>query len=110
MQAACALNARSLYGQAARIASWSDDWNGLLAAACGLKKVESKRETYFATRTALVRAMIAAERQRSAPGLNSVANAFAAIGEDNAAAMETSHAHLCIGPCRGELTGSMGCR
>jgi len=84
-------SARSLYSQTARIASWSDDWTGVLAAACGLKKVERPRDGYFATRAMLVRAMIAAQKQRSAAGLNQVANAFASIGEHNAAAMARSH-------------------
>ncbi|HKY09544.1 MAG TPA: hypothetical protein VJQ55_14935 [Candidatus Binatia bacterium] len=78
--------ARALYSQTARIASWTDDWSGILAAACGLKTVEAPRDNYFATRTALVRAMIAAESRRSAAGLHEVAGAFAAIGEHNAAA------------------------
>jgi len=82
--------ARNLYSQTARIASWSDDWTGVIAAACGLKTLESKRDAYFATRAVLVRAMIAAENQRSALGLNAVANAFASIGEHNAAAMARS--------------------
>src|SRR5687767_11905312 len=73
-------SARSLYSQTARIASWSNDWTGVLAAACGLKKIERPRDNYFATRTTLVRATIAAQNQRSALGLNAVANAFASIG------------------------------
>ena len=84
-------SARSSFSQAARIASWSDDWTGVLAAACGLKKLEGPRDNYFATRATLVRAMIAAQKQRSAAGLNHVANAFASIGEHNAAAMARSH-------------------
>ena len=79
--------ARSLYSRTARIASWSDDWIGIVAAACGLKKLEKPRDDYYATRTMLVRAMIAAEKERSALGLNAVANAFTSIGEPNAAAM-----------------------
>jgi hypothetical protein len=90
MRAGDLYSARSLYAQTARIASWSDDWIGVLAAACGLKRLEKQRNDYFATRTALVRAMIAAERQRSAAGLNAVANAFAGIGEHKAAAMVRS--------------------
>jgi hypothetical protein len=83
-------SARSLYSQTARIASWRDDWTGVLAAACGLKKLERPRDGYFATRITLVRAMITAEKERSALGLNTVANAFASIGEHNAAAMVRS--------------------
>ena len=87
MRAGDIYSAWSLYSQTARIASWSDDWTGILAAACGLKKLERPRDNYFATRTTLVRAMIAARNLRSAAGLNAVANAFADIGEHNAAAM-----------------------
>jgi hypothetical protein len=87
MRAGDLYSARSLYSQTARVASWSDDWIGVLAAACGLKKLENKRGDYFATRTALVRAMIAAENQRSAEGQHAVANAFAGIGEQKMAAM-----------------------
>jgi hypothetical protein len=82
--------ARNLYVQAARIASWRDDWTGILAAACGLKKLERPRDNYFATRTTLVRAMIAAQNQRSAQGLNAVADAFVGIGELEAAALARS--------------------
>ena len=83
--------ARSFYSQTARIASWTDDWTGILAAACGLKKIERPRDNYFATRATLVRAMIAAQNQRSAQGLNAVADAFVGIGELDAAALARSH-------------------
>jgi hypothetical protein len=80
-------SAHSLYSQTARIASWNDHWTGVLAAACGLQKLERPRGGYFVTRTMLVRAMIAAENQKSVPGLSAVADAFASIGEHKAAAM-----------------------
>jgi hypothetical protein len=86
-------SARSLYAQAARIASWNDDWAGVLNAACGVKQLERPRDGYFVTRTLLVRAMIAAGNQRSAPGLAAVADAFASIGEHKAAAMVRSRIH-----------------
>jgi hypothetical protein len=84
-------SARSFYSQAARIASWTDDWTGILAAACGLRNTERPRDNYFVTRTALVRAMIAARNQQSTQGLNAVADAFAGIGEHHAAALARSH-------------------
>jgi hypothetical protein len=84
-------SARSFYSQAARIASWTDDWTGILESACGLKKLERPRDNYFATRITLVRAMIAARNQRSAQGLNAVADAFAGVGEHHAAALARSH-------------------
>ena len=83
-------SARSLYSQTARIASWTDDWTGILAAACGLKKLERPRDSYFATRTTLVRAMIAAQNQRSTLGLHAVADAFVGIGDLDAAALARS--------------------
>jgi hypothetical protein len=79
--------ARHLYSQAARLAVWQSDWFGALAAACGMSRVERPRDDYFATRPVLIRAMILAEQKQSAAGLNSVAEAFASIGEHSAAAM-----------------------
>ena len=84
------LEAQSAYLRAARIASWRDDWEGILAAACGMKRIEGARGLYLNTRSVLVLAMIGAERKRSGAGLRAVANAFAAIGERDAAAMVLS--------------------
>lgn len=80
-------SARALYSQTARIASWSDDWIGILSAACGLKRLEIKSNSYFATRTVLVRAMIAADKQQSRAGLMAAARAFDSIREHKVAAM-----------------------
>lgn len=82
--------ARVLYSRAGRPASWQEDWKGLLAAACGIKKIDSVVGSYFNTHTVLVRAMIAAETEQSRAGIAAVAKAFAAIGEPKAASMVLS--------------------
>jgi hypothetical protein len=79
--------ARYLYVSAARAASWTEDWRGLLAAACGMRKLEGSRPPSDAVHGLLLRAMIAAETRRSRSGLGAVAQAFAAVGEAAAAAM-----------------------
>ena len=79
--------ARHFYVKAARIASWREDWEGLLEVACGINRVDTQRGTYSATHTLLVRAMIAAEIRQSRPGIAAVAKAFTATGEPRAASM-----------------------
>jgi hypothetical protein len=83
--------ARYLYVSAARAASWAEDWRGLVAAACGLKKLDGARPN-DAVHGLLLRAMIAAETGRSRAGLAAVAQAFAAAGETAAAAMVLARA------------------
>jgi hypothetical protein len=78
---------RALYSRVGRLASWRGDWEGLLAAACGMKKIDRERPAYPATYTLLIRAMMAAELKQSRAGIAAVAGAFAAIGEHKAAAM-----------------------
>ena len=60
--------ARSFYSRAARLASWREDWGGLLAAACGMKMLDHESGPYSNVHTILVRAMMAAERQRKSSG------------------------------------------
>lgn len=84
--------ARTLYVQAGRVAGWSEDWGGLLAAACGVKKLDGAARAYGYAHTALVRAMAAAETRQSRAGIAAVTKAFAAIGEPRAAAMAASKA------------------
>jgi hypothetical protein len=79
--------ARHLYMRAARLASWREDWDGLLAAACGMKRLDNEVGSYFNTHALLVRAMMVAEVRQSRAGIAAVASAFRAIGEHNAAAM-----------------------
>jgi hypothetical protein len=82
--------AKSLYVQGGRLAVWRDDWAGLLAAACGIKKLERERGPYSSTNALLLRAMVAAEKRQSRSGLVAVAKAFAALGEDKVASMVLS--------------------
>src|SRR5262249_47261989 len=53
--------AKSLYLQGGRLAVWRDDWAGLLAAACGIRKLEREKGPYSFTNALLLRAMVAAE-------------------------------------------------
>ena len=80
-------DARSFYSRAARLASWREDWGGLLAAACGMKMLDHESGPYSNVHTILVRAMMAAESRESRAGIAAVAGAFAAIGQDKAASM-----------------------
>jgi hypothetical protein len=77
--------AKHLYLQAGKFAVWRDDWAGLLAAACGTKKLERARGPYSSTNGLLLRAMVAAEKRQSRSGLVAVTKAFAALGEDKVA-------------------------
>jgi len=83
--------AKSLYLQGGRLAVWRDDWSGLLAAACGIKKLERERGPYSSINALLLRAMVTAEKQQSRLGLVAVAKAFTALGEDKVASMALSH-------------------
>jgi hypothetical protein len=82
--------ARTLYSRAGRLASWREDWQGLLAVACGMEKLDRRVDSYFNTHTILVRAMMAAESRQSRIGISAVAKAFTAIGEEKAASMVLS--------------------
>src|SRR5215813_9990303 len=83
--------AKSLYLQGGRLAVWRDDWSGLLAAACGIKKLERERGPYSSINALLLRAMVTAEKQQSRLGLVAVAKAFTALGEDKVASTALSH-------------------
>jgi hypothetical protein len=80
-------DARSLYSRAARLASWREDWGGLLAAACGMRMLDKQSGPYSNVHTSLVRAMMAAESGQSREGIAAVARAFAAMGQEEAASM-----------------------
>jgi len=82
--------AKSLYLQVGRLAAGRDDWEGLLAAACGMKKLDRQRGRYSATNTLLLRAMVAAETSQSRSGMAAVGKAFSALGEDKVASMVLS--------------------
>ena len=73
--------ASSFYAYAAQMAGSVDDWEGLLAVACGLQKMGDSLEPGTNSHTVLIRAMVAAQRKESAEGLQAVATAFKATGE-----------------------------
>jgi hypothetical protein len=79
--------ARHLYLQVNRIASWEQDWEGLIGAACGIKRLDSAKGPYSKTFAILVRAMIAAESKQSRAGISAVARAFSTMGEHEAETM-----------------------
>ncbi len=83
--------AKSLYSQAGRLSAWRDDWAGLLAAACGMKKLERQRGRHSETTALLLSAMVAAKTRQSRSGLVAVAKAFTALGQDKVASMVLSH-------------------
>jgi hypothetical protein len=82
--------ARSLYLQLDQIASWQEDWEGLMAAACGIKRLDGTEGPYSKTFAILIRAVRAAESRQSRAGIVAVAGAFAAAGHDKAASMVLS--------------------
>ena len=82
--------AKHLYLQGGRFAVWRDDWAGLIATACGIKKMEGKRGPYSSTSGLLLRAMVAAEKRQSRSRLVAVAKAFAALGEHKVTSMVLS--------------------
>jgi hypothetical protein len=77
--------AKSLYSQAGRLSAWRDDWAGLLAAACGMKKLERQRGRHSETNALLLSAMVVAKTRQSRSGLVAVAKAFKALGQDKVA-------------------------
>lgn len=83
--------AKSLYLQAGRLSAWRDDWTGLLAAACGMKKLERQRGRHSETTALLLSAMVAAKTRQSRSGLVAVAKAFTELGQDKVASMVLSH-------------------
>jgi len=83
-------DAKGLYSQAGRFAAWRDDWAGILAAACGLDKLEKKPSRYSARDALLLRAMTAAEKTESRTGITAVAKAFTLLGKHQSASMVLS--------------------
>jgi hypothetical protein len=81
------LEARGLYLRTGRLAGWREDWAGLLAAACGVKKLERERGPYSTTNMLLLRAMIAAETRQSRSGMAALARAFASVEQHETASM-----------------------
>jgi hypothetical protein len=82
--------ARHLYLQVDWIASSQQDWEGLVAAACGIKRLDGAAGPYSKTFAILIRAVMAAESRQSRAGIAAVAKVFAASGQDKAASMVSS--------------------
>src|SRR5918999_1554079 len=53
---------RHLYLQAQRIATWRDDWAGLVAAGCGIYRLDGVDGPYSKPYALLIRAALVAER------------------------------------------------
>jgi hypothetical protein len=86
-------NAKDLLSRAGRLAGWKEDWAGLLAAACGMKKLDRDSGPHSATHALVLRAAVAAETRQNRSGLAAVATAFAALGENKAASRLSSRVH-----------------
>jgi hypothetical protein len=84
--------AKSLYAQAGQVSASRDDWGGLLATACGMKKLERQSGRRSETTVLLLKAMNAAKTAESRSGLVAVATAFTALGHESVASMVLSHA------------------
>ena len=82
--------ARHLYLQVDWIASSQQDWEGLVAAACGIQRLDGAEGPYSKTFAILVRAVTAAESRQSRTGIAAVAGVFVAVGEEKVASMVAS--------------------
>jgi hypothetical protein len=81
--------ARYLYGQVDQIASWKEEWEGHLAAACGLKRLDDVPGPYSRSVTILLRAALIAENKQSRQGIVTIAQALRVMGKHKAAAKIT---------------------
>jgi len=73
------------------LAAWRQEWEGLLAAACGMSTLETARGVYSKTFQILIHALVAARNRRSRDGVAAVAQALAAMGEPKAADMAVAN-------------------
>jgi hypothetical protein len=80
-------DARHLYLQVERLSAWHQDWEGLLAAACGIRGLDRENGPYSKSFQILLRALIAAQDKQSRQAMTAVAKAFALMGEHRAADM-----------------------
>jgi hypothetical protein len=79
--------ARRLYSRVDRVAYWRKDWEGLVAAACGINKLDGLNRPHAKTLSILFRASATAERAQSRRGLATVAKSFSLLGSDEAASV-----------------------
>ena len=77
--------ARRLYLHVDRVAYWRKDWEGLIAAACGINKLDGVSRPHSRALAILFRASTTAERAQSRRGLATVAKSFSLLGSDEAA-------------------------
>ena len=82
--------AKSLYLQAGSHAARREDWEGLIAVACAIYKLDKQKDHYSPTNQLLLRATLAAEMKQSRSGMTAVAKAFMGLGEDKVASMVVS--------------------
>lgn len=79
--------ARHLYLKVERIASWSRDWQGTVAAACRFKQLDGIPARYSKAYTLLIRAGIFAEEKQSRQAIATIAKAFDMLGQHQIAAL-----------------------
>lgn len=77
--------ARRLYLHVDRVAYWQKDWEGLIAAACGITKLDGVSRPRSRALAILFRASTTAERAQSRRGLATVAKSFSLLGSNEAA-------------------------
>jgi len=77
--------ARYLYGQVDQIASWKEEWEGLLAAACGLARLDGVPGPYSRSLAILFRATMIAENKQSRQGIVTIAQVLRLMGKHTAA-------------------------
>ncbi|HKY08642.1 MAG TPA: hypothetical protein VJQ55_10385 [Candidatus Binatia bacterium] len=79
--------ARRLYLQVDRVAYWRQDWEGLVAAACRINRLDGIKQPHGRPLAMLFRASAIAERAQSSQGLEIVAKSLAMLGSAEAAAV-----------------------
>jgi hypothetical protein len=79
--------ARHLYLQVDRIASWNRDWEDLVAAACRFRRLDGVPTPYSKVYTLLIRATVVAEQKKSRQAMATIAEAFSMMGQHQAASL-----------------------
>jgi hypothetical protein len=77
--------ARRLYLQVDRVAYWRKDWQGLVAAACRIYKLDGANRPYSKALAILFRAAATAEEAHSRRGLATAAQSLSLLGSAEAA-------------------------
>jgi hypothetical protein len=75
--------ARHLYLQSARAASWGQDWAGLVTAACRINRLDGINGPYSRAYSFLIQAATAAESAQSRQGVATVAKSLSLLGADD---------------------------